>query len=127
MADRETAGGRDKDSNRHQESWHLLERAGTLALGGALREPFPPPSLSKRAQCGLQEPTAMPRDGGAGVCWTKLFCRRMQKPLRQGCPALIQVTSHFPTALQNVPFPVPGTVLGAGDLARTRRATCLCS
>ena len=46
MADREIARGRDKDSNRHGERWHLQgsshtkEEAGMLAPGRALREPF---------------------------------------------------------------------------------------
>ena len=62
MADREIARGRDKDSNRHGERWHLQgssqtkEEAGMLAPGRALREPFLPPFRLHQAQHGHQMP-----------------------------------------------------------------------
>ena len=150
MADREIARGRDKDSNRHGERWHLLgsshpeEEAGMLAPGRARGSPsflhslYTRPSMgircpsvtweswTKRAQ-GPATPTLKPGDGRAGMYQTKSLCRRMQRPLQQGYPAVIQVTfSYVPSfsheELRMCPFSAPGTVLGTGDSGRDQKS-----
>lgn len=62
MAERETARGRDKDSNRHQERGHLRgsshpkQGARTLAPGRAPREPFPLHSHCIGSSMGFRHP-----------------------------------------------------------------------